>query len=382
MRTTDHHEALVRRGKTLHFARVPTKAPKTGEVEVALSCVGVCGTDLQILNGSRPDTAEILGHEGIGIVVRAPGVDGVTPGDQVVFNPAAQLSLGRILGHNTSGLFQQYITLEPEAVRDGLIMSASDFSATLCGILVEPLACVIYGYELLTRRVGCIRTAAVFGAGPVGILAAIYLSDFGIKTFLIHTDPVRLQTVKRLEIASAVITLTATDDAVEQVVARNGDYPIDIAFICTTRIGAPVALWQAIRIVRHGGCVDLVTNYPEIGVGTLPVSASALRLVRSENVCGLPSEGKYLDTVMGGRRIAFTGHRGTSYAHLRQAINVLCRNVPAYSRMITHVLPLRESASAIQSLSESRSHTVLGRDCIKLAIDMSGSLSKDSSNIE
>lgn len=376
MVTPEHHRALIRRGRILHLAHVPTASPDAGGLQVALSYVGVCGTDLQILNGSRPDTAEILGHEGVGVVVKTSGVGKIPLGEQVVFNPAAQLSEGRILGHNTPGIFQEYITLEPEAVDDGLVMVAKDCSTALCGILVEPLACIVYAHALLTIKVPDIRTAVVFGAGPVGILAVTYLKSLGVKTFLIHPDPVRLQTVERLRIASAETTLMATDDVHEQIVDCNGGRPIDIALICTTRFGAPSALRQAIRVMRDGGCIDLVTNYPESQTETPPVSASALRRVRSENVCGLPPEGRYLDAVIAGRRVAFTGHRGTSHAHLRQAMRTLRSDEAAYTRMITHVLPLDDAANAIQTLSESRSHTVLGRDCIKLAIDMSESTSK------
>ena len=373
MITPEYHRALIRRGRTLQLAHVPTTSLDVGGLQVALSYVGVCGTDLQILNGSRPDTAEILGHEGVGVVVKTAGVGEILLGEQVVFNPAAQLSEGRILGHNTPGIFQEYITLEPQAVDDGLVMVAKDCSTALCGILVEPLACIVYAHALLAIKIPDLRTAVVLGAGPVGILAVTYLKSLGVKTFLIHPDPVRLQTVERLGIAGAETALMATDNVHEQIVAGNDGRPVDAALICTTRIGAPSALRQAIRVVRDGGCIDLVTNYPESETETPSVSASALRKVRAENVCGLPPQGRYWDAMIAGRQVAFTGHRGTSHAHLRQAMSALRRNEAAYTRMITHVLPLDEAADAIQTLSESRSHAVLGRDCIKLAIDMSGS---------
>jgi threonine dehydrogenase-like Zn-dependent dehydrogenase len=103
------------------------------------------------------------------------------------------------------------------------------------------------------------------------------------------------------------------------------------------------------------------------------MDASALKAVRSGNICGSPREGQYLSADISGRRIAFASHRGTSHAHLKKAMHALSHNVAAYMKLITHVLPLREAAAAIQGLSESTSHAVHGKDCIKLVIDMSSS---------
>jgi len=90
--------------------------------------------------------------------------------------------------------------------------------------------------------------------------------------------------------------------------------------------------------------------------------------VRSANVCGSPKEGKYLFE----EGIAFTGHRGTAHAHLEKALRALSAAPAAYMRLITHVLPLREAAVAIQKLSESRHDSPDGLDCIKLIVEIGG----------
>ena len=118
------HAALIRRDNTLSVATIPTQPPRAREVLIAPAFVGVCGTDLQILNGARPDIAEILGHEGSGVVVEAGGGAPLEVGDHVVFNPAAELHSDRILGHNTPGLFQQLITVSARSLERGLIMRA------------------------------------------------------------------------------------------------------------------------------------------------------------------------------------------------------------------------------------------------------------------
>ena len=370
MASPGYHEALIRRGNALQLARVPTEPPQEGGLTIALSVVGVCGTDLQILNGSRPDTAEILGHEGVGAVVKTAGRAALAVGEQVVFNPAAQLSDGWILGHNTPGLFQKYITLDAQAVEDGLVMPANDCNPPLCGALIEPLAAIVYAHKLISNTVPDLRTAVVFGAGPVGLLATIYLGGLGVRVLLVHRTQMRLDTVARLKIASPAAMLIDTDDAARRITTCNDGRKVDAALVCTTRAGAPSALRQAVESVKHGGCIDLVTNYPENAPTLHDIDAPALRAVRSANICGSPKEGSYVSWDISGHRIALSSHRGTSHAHLKKALHALSGDPVSYMRLITHVLPLREAAGAIQGLSESKSHAVHGRDCIKLAIDM------------
>lgn len=346
-------------------------------MRVALSFVGVCGTDLQILNGRRPDTAEILGHEGVGTIVEASGRGDLAVGEQVVFNPVAQLSRGWILGHNTPGLFQKYITLDAQAVDEGLVMPANECDQSLCGPLVEPLAAIVYGHELISNKVPELRTIAIFGAGPVGLLAVIYLRSLGVRVLLVHPTRTRLDTVASQRNLNPDAIFVASDDVAERIKACGGS-PIDAALICTTRAGAPSALRQAVEIVRDGGCIDLVTNYPEEAGTPLDVDVSTLRCVRAENVCGSPKQGRYLHVRVSGRQIAFTGHRGTSHSHLRTALRSLASNAASYTPLVTHVLPLREAAETIQHLSESNHRFVQGRDCVKLVIDMESSLTNDS----
>ena len=370
MTEPDRHQALLRRGRTLQIASVPTRPPGRGELRVQLSFVGVCGTDLQILNGSRPDTAEVLGHEGVGQVVQAGPAAALALGESVVFNPAAQLSSGRILGHNTSGLFQKFITVDSRAVEEGLVVAASDYPPTAYAALAEPLASVIYGHQLITIRVRELRTAVVFGAGPVGLLAATYLGGLGVRVLIVHPTQARLRTVAALGIVSPTAAVTLCNDLAERLLQLNdGDRP-EAALVCTTRAGAPAALQHALEVVKDRGCIDLITNYPEGAVAPLGVNTALLRAVRAENVNGLPLGGRYLVAGWSGHSVALTGHRGTSPEHLLQAMRVLRLQSAAYARLITHVTSLAQAGPAIQSLSEPHTRILGGRECIKLVIDM------------
>lgn len=364
------HEALIRSDEKLRLERIPTESPEPGGLLIAVSFVGVCGTDLQILNGTRPDTAAILGHEGCGVVVRAAQGASLRAGEPVVFNPAAQLPAGRILGHNTPGLFQRRVAIDSQGLDDGLVLRAPDSLRPICGALTEPLASVIYAHDLILRMARDVRSVVVFGAGPIGLMAALYLRGLGTRVLLVHPDRTRLSTAIHLGLVDETSAILGRERLTERIVARNGGARLDAALICTTRPGAPSALGQATEAVRDGGCIDLVANFPEQGAVPAGLSAEAIRAVRAANVCGLPERGVYLHGKFAGRRIGLTGHRGTSRDHLDRAMKTLVRQPTRYMRLITHTLSLPEAAEAIPILAGSGQRSLGGRDCIKAVIDM------------
>ena len=370
MHSPASHRALIREGSALRIDEVLTQSPGPGGLLVALEYVGVCGTDLQILNGTRPDTAAVLGHEGVGVVALTGDGAQMLPGQHVVFNPVAQLSAGRLLGHNVSGLFQQYMTLDARAVESGLVLPAEACSPTICAALTEPLGAVIYACDLISHIVPHLRTAAVLGAGPVGLLAAQLLGAMGTRVFLVHPGLDRLRTAVQLQVVSADAPLAVAEDLPAQLLARNGGRRVDAALICTTREGAPLALRHALEIVESGGCIDLITNYPESAAAPEGLVTESIRAVRAANVCGRPTEGSYLYAAVSGRRIALTGHRGTSAEHLNRAMRELGARATAYRRLITHVLSLSSAAVAIPILANSGQRALDGRDCIKAVIDL------------
>src|SRR4029450_6159358 len=70
-------------------SQVPEPAPGPGEVLVEVAAAGICGSDLELLDGPRPAASVrypvVPGHEWSGRVLAAgPGVDGLAPGDPVV----------------------------------------------------------------------------------------------------------------------------------------------------------------------------------------------------------------------------------------------------------------------------------------------------------
>src|SRR5271165_2629715 len=74
---------------SVELTEMPEPAEADGPVVVGTEAIGICGTDLEIINGeygAAPPGSErlILGHESLGRVIEAPPGSGVEPGDLVV----------------------------------------------------------------------------------------------------------------------------------------------------------------------------------------------------------------------------------------------------------------------------------------------------------
>src|SRR5579883_3008214 len=161
---------------------VPDPAP--GEVQVRVGAVGICGSDLLSfscggIGGIECEYPQILGHEATGVVVRAGlGVTGWAVGDRAALEPALYCYhcefcvSGR---HNiceqvrfpssagVPGFLRECVNL-PAA---NLLALPQDVSLEY-GTLFEPLAVVLHAMTFVALRP--METAAVFGAGPIGLL--------------------------------------------------------------------------------------------------------------------------------------------------------------------------------------------------------------------
>jgi threonine dehydrogenase-like Zn-dependent dehydrogenase len=174
---------------------VPDPAPSDGALLVRTLAVGICGTDLEIVQGrygTAPDGRErlILGHESLGEVVDAPPGSGVRAGDVVAGIvrrpdpvPCASCAAGEwdMCGNGR-------YTERGIKARDGFGSATFRVEAAfavrvapglgIAGVLLEPASVLAKAWEQIERigRRAAVwepRTALVAGAGPVGLLAAL-----------------------------------------------------------------------------------------------------------------------------------------------------------------------------------------------------------------
>ncbi|HEV8163102.1 MAG TPA: alcohol dehydrogenase catalytic domain-containing protein [Actinomycetota bacterium] len=169
---------------------LPEPAPGPGEVLVAVAAAGICGSDLELVDGRRPAAyvryPVVPGHEWAGRVVRTgPGVDaGLRPGDPVVAEGlracgvCARCAEGRTnlcrADYAETGFTHQGALADRLVVPARLVHRLPAERPLEPAALLEPAACVANGLlEAGMPRPG--SRLAVVGDGPLGLLAVLLL---------------------------------------------------------------------------------------------------------------------------------------------------------------------------------------------------------------
>jgi L-iditol 2-dehydrogenase len=117
------------------------------------------------------------------------------------------------------------------------------------GTVIEPLAVALHSMQFGQPKPG--ETAAVFGAGPIGLLTLAVLKLSGVsRVWAIDPVPERRELARRMG-ADAVIDPGAVD-AGRQVLTDTAKRGVDMVFDCAAK-GASVR--QSIEAVRRAGRV-------------------------------------------------------------------------------------------------------------------------------
>jgi len=240
-------------GERRELVERPDPGPGPGEPLIAPAAVGICGTDVEIFDGSMAYFRDGLaaypivpGHEWAGEVVDVgAGVAGFAPGDRVVGEVA--IGCGRCVRCRAGRPHVCALRSETGIVhRDGAMASRLVFPAAHAHpVTLDPEAAALVeptSVALNAARRGEVagRSVAVIGAGPIGLLAA---------------------QCARAEGAAAV---AVTDTRADRLAAARGlGFPelpegedaIDVALLCA---GGETAVAAALAAVRPGGLVVAV----------------------------------------------------------------------------------------------------------------------------
>jgi threonine dehydrogenase-like Zn-dependent dehydrogenase len=250
----------VDRPGEIAMVEVERPRPGPGEVLVAVAAVGICGSDVELLDGRRPADyvryPVVPGHEWAGTVAEVgPGVAGVAPGDRVVAEgfracgACDRCKQGRTnlcsaeyaeTGFTHAGAFAEFV-----AVPAGLVHRLPPGADLEAAALLEPAACVAQGLLEMELRPGL--HVAVVGAGTLGLLAVALLR---------LVSPARLvlagSRAERLELGR-LLGATEVVDVNEQDLAGLASR-FDLVFEAANRPSGGAA---AIRLARRGGAVVL-----------------------------------------------------------------------------------------------------------------------------
>ena len=250
----------------LETVRDPTAG--AGEALVRVGAAGICGTDYRIWTGERHVRYPLIpGHEFIGDVVAVgPGVTRVAPGDRVAVEPnwgcgtcdlcregSGNLCLARTaVGIDRDGGFAELAVLPEGACWPAPAGLASDVL-----LFAEPLAVVTRAVGRAAPRPG--ETAAVVGAGTLGLLALQLLRARGCRVLVVGRTDRRLGLARDLGADSTVAGAgEGVADAARRLAGRDGvDLVVETA---GTAEAVELSVGQ-VGFVRPGGRV-ILTGLP------------------------------------------------------------------------------------------------------------------------
>jgi S-(hydroxymethyl)glutathione dehydrogenase / alcohol dehydrogenase len=253
------------------------------DVRVRIAGVGVCHSDLSMVNGTlRPSYPQVLGHEAAGVVTRAGADAGVAVGTRVVLNWAVPCDACWHCLHGEPWLCS---TIEGmTGTPGGTLADGSPFEACLgLGAMAEevvvparavvPLVgdvpledAALLGCALLTG-VGAARNAAdvkrgdsvlVIGLGGVGLSAVQGARLAGADRIIAVDVSDTKEPLARA--AGATDFLVASPDLHRQVRTMTEGRGADVALEC---VGSATTIRQAWNAVRRGGTCVVVGLGPK-----------------------------------------------------------------------------------------------------------------------
>lgn len=266
--------------------------PKIREAEdvmVEVHYCGICGTDLhEYLMGAivtpvtpHPLTGatlpQTLGHEFSATVVEiGSGVLDVSVGDRVAIMPAivcgrcyyCRRGMGHLcvsfactgLSAETGGLAQFAI------VKENQVAKLPDEVSDLEGAVIEPACVAAYGVERAGVTGGDI--VLVTGAGPIGILSAMYVAAVGASTVIIaEPNPNRAALARALDIGP--VADPTSDGFGDLINSLTDGIGVDLSVECS---GSSPGLATTVTNTRRRGSIV------QTGLHTKPATVDAMAL--------------------------------------------------------------------------------------------------------
>lgn len=257
---------LTRPGK-MEIRDVPVPEPSDGEVVVKINTALTCGTDLKAYDHGHKliPIPGPFGHEYSGTVAKTgKGVSDFREGDAVMGVHSAPCNDCRycqrglynlcevIMEKKALGAFSEYLLLPAHVVAQNLFHKPDDLGFEEAALL-EPFSCVVHPYERINLKE--IETAAVLGAGPIGLMHLAFLKSRGVAVVVSEYFDDRHSLAAKLG-ASKVCLPHDVQDAVKDA---TGGFGADLVVECTGQQG----VWEkAVRYARRGGTVILFGGCP------------------------------------------------------------------------------------------------------------------------
>ena len=304
------------------------------EILVKVQASGICGSD--VMEWYRLKKApRVLGHEIAGDIVKlGKNVKKYKLGDRVFVSHHVpcdncrycineQHTLCNTL-HSTNfdpGGFAEYIRVPKINVEKGIFILPDEISY-LEAVFIEPLACVVRGLRI--AKIKANQVILIIGSGISGLLH-IKLAKAKDENQVVATDisNYRISLAKKI---GADYVIDARDNVPEKIKKYSNGNMADLVVTCT---GAVTAIKQAIQSVAFGGNILFFAS-------TEP---------------GIEIPFPLFDLWNKGVKM-FTTYAGAP-KDIEEAIDLIKSKKVIVKDIITHKLPLSETAKGFQLVSEA-----------------------------
>ncbi len=245
--------------------------PAPGQVQVRVSAVGICGSDLHYFReGAIGDVGcvypMVLGHEPTGTVLKAgPGVTGWSTGDRAALEPAVYCYHCEFCrtGHHNVCANIRFLSMpqDPGFLREFVNLPAGNLLPLPpevgldTGTLFEPLAVALHSMKFAALQTG--ERTVVFGAGPIGLLTIAVLRLSGAGRIW-AVEPVAARRALALAAGADAAIDPAESDPIQTLLHETGGRGVDLTIDCAA---AGESMNHAIGATRNAGRV-VVTGIP------------------------------------------------------------------------------------------------------------------------
>ncbi len=310
---------------------VAVPQPAAGQARLKVTYCGICGSDIGIYAGKHPRAKAplILGHEFIGVIDAIEGDGGsFSVGDRVAGWPNIPCTecyfckIGiphvckslKITGIDLDGGAGEYVVCDIRNLVK-LDESLSDKAASI----IEPLAVAVRSLHQANFK--SLGTAAIIGAGPIGLMVAVMLKNASASRIIVSDiDEGRLNLCREFGFETVNITKTSL---AEYVMSTTDGIGTDYVFECS---GTEPGSLEMSKVCRIGGLIC------QTGVHKMPHQVDLRDINFKEQ--------------------QIIGSRGHTMDEFRQAAGFAPRIQRDLEKAVTQVIPLADSADVFDMIAD------------------------------
>ncbi|WP_313818208.1 zinc-binding dehydrogenase [Citricoccus sp.] len=305
--TTPHHTAtaaVTTSRRIIEYRGIAAPVPAPGRAVIRMASVTLCGTDAHIWDDDYATELPIIqGHEAAGTIAALDssdldsGTGGWSVGDRVAISPmfycgqCHACSIGRVNAcrhMSVYGCYEDGSLVTEQAVPLEKLYRVPETLDLSLAPMSEPASIAMQAVNRGRAQAG--ETVLVSGAGPIGLLATVYLKDLGCDVTVSDMNPARLTLATALG-ADRTFAVTPGDfpTAAQRTVLdqlTRGDGPS----LVIDATGAPASVATGVDLVATAGrvvCVGISDAELRLTLRTLAVKEIDLLGSRnSQNLIG------------------------------------------------------------------------------------------------